>query len=109
MAIMAPLAVPLKLLFRRGNAAGSRGPCPLGAAMDSSALELSHRAKYCHNGGLAFAHQHGSGWLGVQEGDYGPFRRSPETRGLQGKMAQSPGSVPFGDRHGLVCRMDSSP
>ena len=28
--------------------------------------------KYCHNGGITLAHQHRSGWLGVQEGDHGP-------------------------------------
>jgi hypothetical protein len=24
------------------------------------------------------AHEHGSGWLGIQEGDHGPFRRFPK-------------------------------
>jgi hypothetical protein len=31
----------------------------LGAAMDSSACLLPE--KYCHNGSMAFAHDHGSG------------------------------------------------
>jgi hypothetical protein len=36
------------------------------------------REKYCHNGGMAFAHQ--QRWLpGVQDGDHRPFRRTPET------------------------------
>jgi hypothetical protein len=53
--IMAPIVVPKKPPVCRGKAAGSGGPCPLGAAMDSSAF--ADAEKYCHNGGLAFAHQ----------------------------------------------------
>jgi hypothetical protein len=41
--------------------------------------------KYCHKGGMALAHQHRSGWFGVQEHDHGPFRRSPENAWFAGK------------------------
>jgi hypothetical protein len=37
-AILAPIVAPKKPSVCRGKAAGSGGPCPLGAAMDSSAL-----------------------------------------------------------------------
>jgi len=49
-----PVVVPKKMLISRGNAGELGGPCPLGAAMDSSAC-LPSLEKYCHNGGLAFA------------------------------------------------------
>jgi hypothetical protein len=61
----------------QGNSRGSGGPCPLGAAMDSPAFLPAYREKYCHNGGLAFAHHHGVGLPGVHDGDHGPFRRPP--------------------------------
>ena len=64
---------------------------------------LAKHGKYCHNGGMAFAHQHRSGWLGVQEGDHGPFRRSPERVFCRGNSPQGPGSVPFGGSDGVVC------
>jgi hypothetical protein len=54
----------------------------LGAAMDSSAF-FSSGEKYCHNGGMAFAHHHGVGLPGVHDGDHGPFRRSLENARLQ--------------------------
>jgi hypothetical protein len=51
-----PSWFPKKAPVCRGKAAGSGGPRPLGAAMDSSGFFHS-RAKYCHNGGMAFADQ----------------------------------------------------
>jgi hypothetical protein len=53
-------SVPRIRVICRGKGAGSGGPCPLGAAMRSSAFSLCRRQKYCHNGGTAFAD--GLGW-----------------------------------------------
>jgi hypothetical protein len=53
--IIAPFAAPQKVPGLQGKSRRVGGPCPLGAAMDSSAF--THTTKYCHNGGLAFAHQ----------------------------------------------------
>jgi hypothetical protein len=64
---------------------------------------FSRRKKYCHNGGMAFAHHHGVGLPGVHDGDHGPFRRSLETGLLQGKTRRGPGSALFGGSNGLVC------
>jgi hypothetical protein len=59
----------------------------LGAAMDSSAF-FSSGEKYCHNGGMAFAHHHGVGLPGVHDGDHGPFRRSPENGCFAGETTR---------------------
>jgi hypothetical protein len=40
-------------------------------------VRFRRREKYCHNGGMAFAHDHAPACLGVHDGDHGPFRRSP--------------------------------
>jgi hypothetical protein len=121
MAIMAPSGGPLKTAGLQGKSRSiPGGPCPLGAGMDSSAF-CGNRVKYCHNGGMALAHQHRSGWRGVQEGDHGPLRRSPESRWFAGKKPagfgvralwgrrcarlRSPGASHRGDRpRGVVGR-----
>jgi hypothetical protein len=41
--------------------------------MDSSAFAGCD--KYCHNGGIAFAHHHGAAGSGSKNGDHGPFLR----------------------------------
>jgi hypothetical protein len=72
--------------------------------MDSSACQPAFAdVKYCHNGGIAFAHHHGVGLPGVHDADHGPFRRSPENSRFAGEKLQSPGSVPFGGSNRLVC------
>ena len=53
-AIMAPSGGPLKMAGLQGKRRRVGGPCPLGAAMDTSGL-ASRRAKYCHNEGMALA------------------------------------------------------
>jgi hypothetical protein len=67
-------------------------------------VEHCTREKYCHNGGMAFAHEHGSDWLGVHEGDHGPFLRSLVTACLQGQ-GKGPrfAPAPFGGSDPLVC------
>jgi hypothetical protein len=50
---MAPSGGPLKRVVCRGKAEGFEGPCPLGAAKDSSAFFSAYSSKYCHNGGMA--------------------------------------------------------
>ena len=52
-AIMAPFGGPLKRLVCREKPKGFEGPCPLGAAKDSSAFFSAYSSKYCHNGGMA--------------------------------------------------------
>jgi hypothetical protein len=46
---------------------------------------LSKPEKYCHNGGMGFAHHHGAGLAWDRKVDDGPFAWSPETAVLQGK------------------------
>jgi hypothetical protein len=77
----------------------------LGAYIRACVFHCGH--KYCHNGAWPFAHEHGSDWLGVHFGDHGPFRRSPKNSWFAGENCAGPGSVPFGDRHGLVCLLPS--
>jgi hypothetical protein len=62
------------------------------------------REKYCHNGGMAFAHHHGGGLPGgpkmaIMAPSGGPLK----TAVLQGKSRRVRGSVPFGGSNGLVC------
>jgi hypothetical protein len=64
---------------------------------------LSRRNKYCDNGGKALAHQHRSGWLGVQEGDHGPFQRRPEDGCFAGETAAGSGARALWGSNGLVC------
>jgi hypothetical protein len=67
----------------QGKAAESGGPCPLGAAMDSSAF--SEHAKYCHNGGMALRPPLRRPLAGVQPGDDGPPDGPLETARLREK------------------------
>jgi hypothetical protein len=83
-AVMAPSGGPLKTACLQGKKfTGSGGPCPLGAAMDSSAY-FCRRDKYCHNGGMAFAHYHGVGLPGVHDGRALSYRRLPAFSPAQG-------------------------
>jgi hypothetical protein len=52
-AIVVTVVVPSKVPICRGKCRGSGGPCPLGAAMDSTAFFSSGCEKYCRNGGTA--------------------------------------------------------
>jgi hypothetical protein len=63
---------------------------------------LGSRAKYCHNGAMAFAHHHSVGLPGVHGGDHGPFPRLPETAVLQGKAEASRGPSPLGSEMGAT-------
>jgi len=64
---------------------------------------LPHHDKYCHNGGMAFAHHHGVGSPGGPRWRSWPLSGGPlKTAGLQGEKPQRPGSVPFGGSNGLV-------
>jgi hypothetical protein len=58
--------------------------------------------KYCHNGGMAFAHHQDVGLPRVHDGDHCPFRRSPKNAWLQENGRRVQGSVPLG------AAMDSS-
>jgi hypothetical protein len=93
---MVPSHGPLETACLQGEGpAGIRGPRPLGAAMVSFCF--AHPRKYCHNGGMAFAHHHGVGLPGVHDGDHGPFQRSPENMWFAGeKFAGSGGPCPLG-------------
>jgi hypothetical protein len=64
--------------------------------MYAARMKLPGGHKYRHNGGMALAYDHGVGLQGVQDGDDGPFLRTPETRDLQGKRPWGPGSAPLG-------------
>jgi hypothetical protein len=59
--------------------------------------------KYCHKGGMAFAHHHGVGLPGSTVAIMAPSRGPLKTAGLQGKSRGCPGFAPFGGRDGLVC------
>ena len=50
---------------------------------------------------MALAHEHGTGWLGVQEGDRGPFPRFLENWLFAGKKLAASG-VRVGSSRGLV-------
>ncbi len=71
--------------------------------MRSSGSHGGH--KYCHNGGTAFAHEHGHRLLalGSNMAIMAPSGAPLETAGLQGKYRRVQGSVPFGGSDGLVC------
>jgi hypothetical protein len=89
----------------QGKSRAVRDPCPLGAAMDSSASV--HAREVLPQRG-AFALHHGVGLPGVHHRDHGPFRRSPENSGFAGgKATGSGGSVPFGGSNGLVCLLET--
>jgi hypothetical protein len=84
--------------FAAGKAAGSGGSVLFGGSDGLDGLIFHRRSKYCHNGGMAFAHRHGVGlaW-GVHDGDHGPFRWSPENgRFAAGKAAGCGGPCSLG-------------
>jgi hypothetical protein len=63
-----PFPLSLEHAVMQGKARGVRDPRPLGPGWTSLPFPGGH--KYCHNGGMAFAHHHGVGLPG------GPRRRS---------------------------------
>jgi hypothetical protein len=66
-----------------------RGSAPFGGS--NGLVCLFHGGhRYCHNGGMAFAHAHGVGLAGVQDGDDGPLPRSLEQAVMQGKVRRGP-------------------
>jgi hypothetical protein len=116
MAIMAPFGAPLKRLGLQGKCRRVPGSVPLWGQQWTRLLsfhpapstattghDFPHHAKYCQNGGMAFAHHPASACQGVQDGDDGPFVRPLERAVMQGKRPWGPGSAPFGGRNGLVC------
>jgi hypothetical protein len=60
------------------------------------------RDKYCHNGGMAFAHHHGVGFTGSTMAIMAPAGGPLKMAGLQEKAAGSGGPRPLG------AAMDSS-
>ena len=54
------------------------------------------REKYCDNGGMPFAHHHGVGLPGVQDGDDGPSSRSLEHAVIREKSVGVRDSRPLG-------------
>ena len=74
----------------------------MGAAMDSSAWLVLIPGSTATTGAWPSPLSRG-GWLGVQQRDDGPLKRSPEIVALQGKIRRVRESVPFGGSDGLVC------
>jgi hypothetical protein len=70
--------------------------------MDGCAF-FERRAKYCHNGGMAFALHHAVGAPGVHDGDDGPLACPPRTGRFAGKKLRGPRSALFGGSNGLAC------
>jgi hypothetical protein len=52
---------------------------------------LSKPEKYCHNGGMAFAHHHGAGLAWDRKVDDGPFAWSPRNRRFAGERLTGSG------------------
>jgi hypothetical protein len=72
----------------------------LGAAIRSSGF-LADGQKYCHNGGMAFAHHHDARLRqGVHEDDRGPFGGPYKNNRFAGKRPGGPPSTPFGGSDG---------
>ena len=61
------------------------------------------RDKYCHNGGMAFAHHHGVGFTGSTMAIMAPAGGPLKMAGVQEKSRRVRGSAPFGGRNGLEC------
>jgi hypothetical protein len=58
--MMAPGAAPTKAAGLQGKKPqGSGGPCLWGQQWTQLPVCLSRREKYCHNGGMTFAHHSG--------------------------------------------------
>jgi len=102
MAIMAPSGGPLKLPVCRGKAAGSAVQALWGQQW--TRLASSSQRSTATTGAWPSPAHHGVGLARGPRWRSCPFRRSPETAGVQGKSRESAGSVPpFGGTNGLVC------
>ena len=67
--------------------------------MDSSAYEQS--LEVLAQRGMAFAHEHGGGWLGVQDGIMAPSR-GPRKGLFAGERHRGPRFAPLGGSDALV-------
>jgi len=61
-------------------------------------LPVSRRRKYCHGGGMAFAHHHGVAWQGSTMAIIAPSGGPSEMAGLQGKSRRVRGPRPLGQQ-----------
>ena len=99
-AIVAPSRGPPETAGMQGKCLAVRGPCPLGAAMESSAFFfLCSREKYCPNGGMALRRQLAVGAViapSVPLSDRQNRVANPQTSGGAGIDAHRDGD-------GLVC------
>src|SRR5215217_4194162 len=76
--------------------------------MSSSGSLLSSGEKYCHNGGMTFAHHDGVGFTRVHDGDHGPFGWSPEMAGLQGKSSRAGVRALGGSMDSSACHLPTT-